>query len=76
MLSEVEDATQPNQASMSKQECEKLSQMVSHMGPSGAQTQQGVQQVQDVVFQAAPDLTSNQVRTLGGFHKRHLHSTP
>ena len=61
MLSEVSDTVEPSHASMSKQECEKVSQMVSHLGANGAQTQQGVQQVEDVVFQAAPDLTSNQV---------------
>ncbi len=42
---------------LSKHECEKLSQMVSN----GVASQQGVQQVEDVVFQAAPDLSSNQV---------------
>ena len=42
---------------LSKTECEKLSQMVSN----GVASQQGVRQVEDVVFQAAPDLSGNQV---------------
>ena len=48
---------------LSKQGCEKLSQMVSHLGANGgtAAAQQGVREVEDVVFQAAPDLSSNQV---------------
>ncbi len=48
---------------LSKQGCEKLSQMVSHLSANGgtAAAQQGVHEVEDVVFQAAPDLSSNQV---------------
>ena len=42
---------------LSKHECEKLSEMVSN----GVASQQGVRQVEDVVFQAAPDLSGNQV---------------
>jgi hypothetical protein len=59
MLSESDEGD--SNSPLSKQECEKLSQMVSHLGPA---SQQGVRQVEDVVFQAAPDLSSNQVQQL------------
>ena len=58
MLSQTDDRVPAEGSPISKHECEKLSQMVSNGVAAG---QQGVRQVEDVVFNAAPELSSNQV---------------